>query len=303
MNRSNDLYQKVTDEIIAALEKGVIPWVRPWREGESVVPMNALSGRFYHGINIPLLWNSAEQQGYESDRWLTFTQIRNTGGNIRKGEKSTLAVFYLPQQREVVDSNGNTVLDADGNPKVTSYAVVREFRLFNLQQCEGLPEAFSQPVVMVDDPIAAAEQVVRQSAVTITHRRQNRAYYSPGRDCIIMPHPEQFTSREDYYGTLLHELTHATGHASRLSRDGITTGNHTFGDPTYSFEELVAEMGSAFLCAHVGIQAKLQHDSYIASWLKVLQQDKKTIFRASGLARNACEYLLERAQQPLALSA
>lgn len=247
MNRSNDLYQKVTDEIIAALEKGVIPWVRPWREGEPVVPMNALSGRLYHGINIPLLWNSAERQGYESDRWLTFTQIRNAGGNIRKGERSTLAVFYLPQQREVVDSNGSTVLDADGNPKVTSYAVVREFRLFNIQQCEGLPEAFSQPVVMVDDPIAAAEQVARQSAVTITHRRQNRAYYSPGRDCIIMPHPEQFASREDYYGTLLHELTHATGHASRLNRNGITAGNHTFGDPTYSFEELIAEMGSAFL--------------------------------------------------------
>ncbi|EIX9035746.1 TPA: zincin-like metallopeptidase domain-containing protein [Klebsiella oxytoca] len=303
MNRSNDLYQKVTDEIIAALEKGVIPWVRPWREGEPVAPMNALSGRFYHGINIPLLWNSAERQGYESDRWLTFTQIRNAGGNIRKGEKSTLAVFYLPQQREVVDSNGNTVLDADGNPKLTSYAVVREFRLFNIQQCEELPEAFSQPVVMVDDPIAAAEQVARQSAVVITHRRQNRAYYSPGRDCIIMPHPEQFTSREDYYGTLLHELTHATGHASRLNRDGITAGKHTFGDPMYSFEELVAEMGAAFLCAHVGIQSKLQHDSYIASWLKVLQQDKKAIFRASGLARNACEYLLERAQQPLALSA
>ena len=265
--------------------------------------MNALSGRLYHGINIPLLWHSAERQGYESDRWLTFTQIRNAGGNIRKGEKSTLAVFYLPQQREVVDSNGSTVLDADGNPKVTSYAVVREFRLFNIQQCEGLPEAFSQPVVMVDDPIAAAEQVAQQSAVVITHRRQNRAYYSPGRDCIIMPHPEQFTSREDYYGTLLHELTHATGHASRLNRDGITTGKHTFGDPTYSFEELVAEMGAAFLCAHVGIQSKLQHDSYIASWLKVLQQDKKAIFHASGLARNACEYLLERAQQPLALSA
>lgn len=303
MNRSNDLYQKVTDEIIAALEKGVIPWVRPWREGEPVVPMNALSGRLYHGINIPLLWNSAERLGYESDRWLTFTQIRNAGGNVRKGEKSTLAVFYLPQQREVVNSNGNTVLDADGNPKVTSYAVVREFRLFNIQQCEGLPEAFSQPVVMVDDPIAAAEQVARQSAVVITHRRQNRAYYSPGRDCIIMPHPEQFASREDYYCTLLHELTHATGHASRLNRDGITAGKHTFGDPTYNFEELVAEMGAAFLCAHVGIQSKLQHDSYIASWLKVLQQDKKAIFRASGLARNACEYLLERAQQPLALSA
>lgn len=118
-----------------------------------------------------------------------------------------------------------------------------------------------------------------------------------------MPHPEQFTAREDYYGTLLHELTHATGHTSRLNRDDITGGTHTFGDPAYSFEELIAEMGSAFLCAHVGIQAKLQHDSYIDSWLKVLRQDKKAIFRASGLARNAGEYLLERAQQPLALSA
>lgn len=181
MNRSNDLYQKVTDEIIAALEKGVIPWIRPRREGEPIVPMNALSGRFYHGINIPLLWNSAERQGYESDRWLTFTQIRNAGGNVRKGEKSKLAA----QQREVVDSYGNTVLDANGNPKVASYAVVLEFGLFNIQQCEDLPQAFSQPVMMVDDPIAAAEQIARQSVVTITHRRLDRAYYSPGRDCII----------------------------------------------------------------------------------------------------------------------
>lgn len=123
--------------------------------------MNALSGRLYHGINIPLLWHSAERQGYESDRWLTFTQIHNAGGSIRKGEKSTLAVFYLPQQREVVDSNGSPVLGTDGNPKITSYAVVREFRLFNIQQCDSLPDTFSQPVVMVDDPIAAAEQVAR----------------------------------------------------------------------------------------------------------------------------------------------
>ncbi|WP_245880213.1 zincin-like metallopeptidase domain-containing protein [Superficieibacter electus] len=111
-------------------------------------------------------------------------------------------MLYLPQQREVVDSNGNTVLDADGNPKVTSYALIREFRLFNIQQCEGLPEAFSQPVGMVDDPIAAAEQIAWQSAVVITHRCQNLAYYSPRCDCIIMPHPAQFTSREDYYGTV-----------------------------------------------------------------------------------------------------
>ena len=303
MDRSNDIYQKVTDQIIAELENGNVPWIRPWRDGEPPFPINALSGRPYHGINVPLLWNSADKQSFASDRWLTFHQVSALGGQVRRGEKSSLAVLYLPRTQEETDALGKPLLDKDGEPKVRHFGIIREFRLFNLSQCDGLPQTLSEPFTRPAEPVETAEAIAMKSGVTLHHRRQSKAYYKPATDLVMMPHPQQFESSEAYYATLLHKLTHATGHASRLNRDGITAGKHTFGDPTYSFEELVAEMGAAFLCAHVGIQSKLQHDSYIASWLKVLQQDKKAIFRASGLARNACEYLLERAQQPLALSA
>ncbi|HBS5676392.1 ArdC family protein [Klebsiella sp. 141240] len=303
MDRSNNIYQKVTDEIIEALQQGCPPWVRPWRDGEPVFPINAASGRAYHGINVPFLWRSADKNGYENDRWLTFHQAIEAGGNVRKGEKSSLAVLYLPQEKEVLGSNGAPVADKDGNPQVRHFALVREFRLFNVAQCEGLPAAFFEPIAQVDAPQETAEAIRRYSGVPVIHRRQQRAYYYPSRDIVVLPHPEQFESQEHYYSTLLHELTHATGHASRLNREAITSGAAQFGNAMYAAEELTAELGSAFLCAHAGIPGRLQHASYIASWLQILQEDNRAIFRASGQARNACDWLLKQTEQPQRLSA
>ncbi|MDN8554974.1 ArdC family protein [Citrobacter werkmanii] len=299
-----DIYQKITDDIIEALEQGQAPWVRPWRDGEPVFPVNIASGRAYNGINIPLLWRSADKNGYENDRWLTFHQALQAGGNVRKGEKSTFAALYLPKERELRDKDGTQLLNDDGTPQVTQFAIMREFRLFNVAQCEGLPESFFAPVAQILSPLDTAENIKTHSGVTIAHSQQNKAYYYPAQDRIMLPHPAQFPGKEAYYSTLLHELTHATGHHSRLSREGITSPTARFGNAHYAFEELVAEMGSAFLCAHAGIPSRLQHASYIASWLKILREDNKAIIRASGQARQACEWLLKQAaEQPYRLSA
>lgn len=261
MDRSNDIYQKVTDQIIAELENGNVPWIRPWRDGEPPFPINALSGRPYHGINVPLLWNSADKQSFASDRWLTFHQVSALGGQVRRGEKSSLAVLYLPRTQEETDAFGQPLLDKDGEPKVRHFGIIREFRLFNLSQCDGLPQSLSEPFTRPAEPVEMADSIAMNSGVTLRHRRQSKAYYKPATDLVMMPHPQQFESSEAYYATLLHELTHATGHASRLNRPGIAGAERT--EALYAAEELVAEMGSAFLCAHCGIQGRLQHASYI----------------------------------------
>lgn len=301
MDRSNDIYQKVTDQIIAELENGNVPWIRPWRDGEPPFPINALSGRPYHGINVPLLWNSADKQSFASDRWLTFHQVSALGGQVRRGEKSSLAVLYLPRTQEETDTLGQPLLDKDGEPKVRHFGIIREFRLFNLSQCDGLPQSLSEPFTRPTEPVEMAETIAKNSGVTLRHRRQSKAYYKPATDLVMMPHPQQFESSEAYYATLLHELTHATGHVSRLNRTGIAGAEHT--KALYAAEELVAEMGSAFLCAHCGIQGRLQHASYIGYWLDILRQDKRAVIRASGMARHASEWLLNAVPQPCQLSA
>ena len=301
MDRSNDIYQKVTDQIIAELENGNVPWIRPWRDGEPPFPINALSGRPYHGINVPLLWNSADKQSFASDRWLTFHQVSALGGQVRRGEKSSLAVLYLPRTQEETDALGQPLLDKDGEPKVRHFGIICEFRLFNLSQCDDLPQTLSEPFIRPADPVETAEAIALNSGVTLRHRRQSEAYYRPATDLVMMPHPQQFESSEAYYATLLHELTHATGHASRLNRPGIAGAERT--EALYAAEEMVAEMGSAFLCAYCGIQGSLQHASYIGHWLDILRQDKQALIRASGMARQASEWLLNPVPQPCQLSA
>ncbi|MEL4016932.1 ArdC family protein [Dryocola clanedunensis] len=295
MDRHHDIYQKVTDQIIVELEQDCIPWLRPWRDGEPPFPINALSGRPYHGINIPLLWSRASQESFASDRWLTFHQVRLLGGWVHKGEKSSLAVLYLPRFRELRDDQGKPLLDDTGTPRRHHFGIAREFRLFNLSQCDGLPSSLYDPVSRPDQPVEAAEAIVAHSGVKVRHRVQSQAYYQPATDRVMMPHPLQFESREAYYATLLHELTHATGHPSRLNRTGIA--NTGAEGEAYAMEEMVAEMGSAFLCAHCGIEGRLQHASYISYWLALLRQDKHAVIRASGMARNACEWLFNTTPQ------
>ena len=299
----SDIYLDVTQKIVAALDQGVIPWIKPWSPvhpgAYQPFPINAITGRSYSGINIPLLWAEARLKGYTQDRWLTFNQARKAGGHIRKDEHSTLAVLYKPMSREQQDETGQPVLDEQGNAKRVQFAILKTHCLFNIEQTEGV-ENLDTEVIASDDgsPLLnqdLAEQLLIDSCARIDHRPSDEAFYLPIADRIQLPTKPQFNSEGDYYATALHELTHWTGHHSRLKREGIV-GQHHFGTTEYAFEELVAEMGAAFLCALTGIQGELRHEGYIASWLKLLKDDKRAIFRASGHARDAADFLLELQQ-------
>lgn len=300
-----DLYQQVTDKIIVALENGVPPWRRPWRSAQNVhgssLPVNAVTGRAYSGINVPLLWMAAEEHGYTSDRWLTFRQAKAAGGYVRRNETSALAIIYKPFEKQARDGSDN-LLFRDGEPVMEQLAMLKQLQLFNVAQCEGLPDSVSgedavpapeeQHTELSVTQLRQLQQILTATGVGCDHRRQDRAYYRTGADRIVMPTVSQFRTEADYWSTLLHELVHASGHGSRLNREGITLSSRQFGDPVYAFEELIAETGSAFLCAELGITGDVQHESYLAGWLRVLREDKRAIFRACRFAREASEYLL-----------
>lgn len=302
-----DIYQNVTNKIVAALDQGIIPWIKPWSPARGSTyhpfPINAITGRPYRGVNIHLLWAEAQLQRFSQDRWLTFNQARSAGGHIRKGEHSTLAVLYKTLVREAKDEHGKPILDEAGNPEMTQVAWLKANFLFNIEQTEGLEglyetEAEDSPPTDEFDPNLYAEQLLQRSGARIVHRPTDQAFYNPSQDLIQLPERKQFDSESGYYATALHELTHWTGHASRLKR------HHTFapspcGVDAYAFEELVAEMGAAFLCARAGIQGELRHEGYINSWLKALKSDKKFLFLAGGFAREASEYLINLAEDPL----
>lgn len=295
----SDIYLDVTNKIVSALSQGAIPWIKPWTtsgsSADAPFPINAITQRPYAGINIPLLWAEARLRGYRQDRWLTYNQVRKAGGHVRKGEQSTLAVLYKPMSKEAHDEDGQVVRDEQGNVKMVQFALLRTHCLFNIEQTEGLPNEEQQndngedTMAFIDH--APAERLLAASGAHIEHRYGDSAFYLPIRDLIQLPTKAQFVDVGSYYATALHELTHWSGHHSRLNREGIT-GGHTFGSAAYAFEELVAEMGAAFLCALTGTQGELRHEEYLASWLKILKEDKRAIFRASGLAREASEYLL-----------
>lgn len=300
-----DIYQAITNQIVASLEQGDIPWVgKPWEGGRTfVTPSNAISGRPYNGINVPLLWTMAEQRKFSQDRWLTFRQAKEAGGTVRKGERSTLACFYKPMKREIVGDDGEPVLDEEGNPREKHFAILRGFNLFNIDQCDGLPdEIVNAPAKVVDgiQNIEVLDDVIEGCGIRVVHSLDcEGAMYLPDQDRVLLPAKERFRDAEGYYSTALHELTHATGHESRLARPGVTDFNG-FGTPEYAFEELVAQMGSAFMCGHFGIRNEAFDYFYIANWIQVLKEDKKAIFRASGAARLAAEFLKQAYAERLA---
>lgn len=302
-----NIYQYVTDKIVAALDQGVAPWIKPWSSSGSAdvnhhqpYPINAVTQRPYSGINLPLLWAEARLQGFTQDRWLTFNQAKKAGGHIRKGEHSTLAVLYKPMEHEEQTESGQPVLDENGQPKVAHFGILKTHFLFNIEQTEGL-EMLNDTLLETEPsdpflPNSAAENLLLSSGANIIHRFADEAFYHPIRDLIQLPTKAQFHDQSGYYATALHELTHWTGHHSRLKREGVTSPC-PFGSPDYAFEELIAEMGAAFLCAYAGIQGELRHEGYIDSWLGLLKADNRAIFRASGQARCASEYVLNLEQQ------
>ncbi|MEX9840407.1 ArdC family protein [Providencia rettgeri] len=305
---ARDIYQEVTDRIVAALEKGAAPWKRPWRLAQGIragLPVNALTGNAYQGINVLLLWLSAAEQGFGSDLWLTYRQAQQLGGHVRKGEVATDTVIFKPLKVPAKDRNGDVLRDERGEVVMTEVPMIKANSLFHVSQCDELPAHFYANSRIPDEEIPGvplpdmhrAQALLNASGVKVTNAAQNQAYYSPLNDRIVMPLPSQFDREADYWATLLHELVHSTGHKSRLNREGITSSSRKFGDPAYSFEELIAEMGSAFLCAQLGVQGEVNHESYLQCWLQVLKADKKALFRAATQARIASEFLLTAAGQ------
>jgi len=278
-----DIYNAVTNSIIAALEQGVPPWIRPWRKGAGI-PSNLVTGKPYRGINVIMLNVAALSGNYTDSRWLTFNQANEIGARIRKGEHGTQIVFYQLRKKDDASRPDDAEAVKRGIP------IMKCFTVFNASQLESLPAHFEQLSDQAWEPIDCAEQLLSQSGAVIRHGG-NRAYYLPTEDYIQLPPVASFGQSDGYYSTALHELCHWTGHPTRLDR----VQGRVNGKEAYAFEELIAEIGAAFLCTHCGLPARLEHASYIDSWLNALRRDKRLIFVAASGAQKAVDFVLEQA--------
>ena len=282
------VYQVITDRVITLLEQGTVPWHKPWQGGQSM-PQNLVSRRPYRGVNVFLL----HAMSYASPYWLTFRQAQELGGSVRRGEKACPVVFWKWLD---VDEAG---AGPTGKRRVP---FLRYYSVFNAAQCEGI----DAHVPAIDGtqrphtPIETAEQIVaampRRPAV---RHGLERAFYDPSGDSVGMPAPERFDRPADYYNVLFHELTHATGHESRLNRKGVSGTDglwSAFGSQPYCREELVAEMGAAFLCGHAGIVERTLDNSaaYVAAWLARLKDDVRLVVQAAAQAQRAADFILAR---------
>ena len=285
-----DIYQRITDQIVAELEKGVRPWLKPWNAehaaGRITRPLRA-NGVPYRGINILMLWAAATGNGFAAPLWLTYKQAQELGGQVRKGEKGSLVVYANTITRIEQDTDTGEDLERQ-IPFMKGYTV------FNAEQVDGLPAHFYALQEPALDPVARDERADAFFAAARADIRHggNQAYYAIGEDRVQMPPFEAFRDAESYYATLAHELTHWTRHPSRLDRE---FGRKKWGDEGYAKEELVAELGAAFLSAQLDLtpEPRADHASYIASWLKVLKDDKRAIFTAAAHAQRAADYLID----------
>jgi len=277
-----DAYQAITDRIIAALERGTVPWRTPWRARGH---RNALSERPYRGINLLVLALTALEGGFDDARWLTYRQAASRGGHVRRGEHGTQVVLWKWIERED---------DADGELS-QRYPLLRLFTVFNVAQCDGLE---LPPVDGVEafDPLDWAEGIVAGYAGgPALHFNAEGAYYVPSRDEVHLPPRTSFPTADGYYATLFHELAHSTGHPSRLNREGYQTAAR-FGSESYSREELAAEFAAAFLGNEAGIDPSRveQSAAYIASWLRALRDDQRLAVIAAGQGQRAADHVLGR---------
>jgi antirestriction protein ArdC len=282
-----DVYAKVTSQIVNAIEQGVGNWRMPWHTSGRFAssPINATSRKAYRGINTVCLWAAAESKGYDSGEWATYAQWQERGAQVRKGEKATTVVFWK------FANNANETEDGETPASGSRLLFTRGYAVFNAAQVDGYtPKA--EPAVSMPERIERAETWFQSIGATVSNGG-NRAYYAPGTDHIQMPPFAAFDENVSYYSTLAHEHTHWTARAERCDRQ---LGKR-FGDSAYAAEELIAELGAAFVCAHLGLstEPREDHAQYIQSWLKVLRADKRAIFTAASKAQQAADYLIQRA--------
>jgi antirestriction protein ArdC len=271
-------YDRITERIVSLLEQGTVPWHKPWNITTGL-PRNLVSQKPYRGINVFLLM----AMGYESPHWLTFRQAVQLGGSVKKGEKSCPVVFWKPME----------VLDKESG-EIEKIPFLRLYHVFNVAQCEGLKSP--EPGQANGNGTIKSEEIVANmpQPPAIKHG-MTRAYYSPSNDIVGMPEPKRFDTGDAYHATLFHELVHSTGHEKRLKRLSITEPNGYGSDP-YCKEELIAEIGSAFLCGHAGIVERTIDNSaaYIENWLQQLKDDKTLIVYAAAQAQKAADFILGR---------
>lgn len=274
-----DVYTTITDKIIAALESGVRPWARPWQDGGIPVHPRRANGEKYRGINTVLLWIEQETKGYKSPYWVTFRQAAADGGHVRKGEKGTTVVYASAFVKDA---------GSDAEKKIP---FLRAYTVFNVEQCEGLPEKYfpKAPTFTPKQKIEHAEAFFARLGANLSIGG-DRAFYAPSLDQICIPNIDAFVSPEAYYAVKAHEFVHWTSHKTRLDRNFNSRG---FGSEGYAKEELVAELGAAFLCADLGLSAEPREDhaAYIQAWLKALKNDKRLIVSAASYATKAVAYL------------
>lgn len=273
-------YQIVTESIIKQLESGVAPWRKPWR---TELPVNLVSGKPYRGLNVFLLGS----QGYGSRYWLTFNQAKKLGGHIRKGERSSLVTFWHIGDEKIIRN-------ADGIERKSKPFLLRYYNVFNVEQTENIADKLG--LTGASSRVADLEQceAIVSGMPNAPKREQSaHAWYRPSTDTVGMPSKSLFTSAEEFYSTLFHELTHSTGHASRVGREGIEQLN-TFGSESYSKEELIAEMGAAMLCGVTGIAPSTIQNSaaYLQSWIDRLRGDSKLLVSAASAAQKASDFIL-----------
>jgi antirestriction protein ArdC len=276
-------YEIITERILQKLEHGIVPWHKPWEQG---IPRNLVTHKPYRGINVFLTANA----GFTLPYWLTLKQANAQDGTIRKGEKGTPVIFWKWLHRFATTADAT---DDTDDTTAKHIPLLRYYTVFNLEQCTGI-DAPAMTREAAFTPIEICEKLVGNmpQRPTITHGTP-KAYYRPLSDCINMPHAKLFDTSEAYYSTLFHELTHSTGHESRLNRHNEQGANCQFDSPEYSKEELIAEMGAAFLCGICNIENHTVDNSaaYIASWLRVLNSDKQLVILAAAQAQRAADFI------------
>jgi antirestriction protein ArdC len=282
-----NLYEQITNRIIAELEAGRVPWVQPWESAKAGIgmPYNAVSDRRYSGINVLTLWDAIISRGFASHAFLTFRQAIALGGNVRRGEQG-IGVIYT---RRFIPREERRRAHIEGREPSGGIPFLKWFTVFSIEQCEGLPEHICEPPPPIPDGLILpqAESLIAATGADFRIGGPS-AFYSPSRDYVQVPRPDVFHDPVNWHRTAFHELGHWVGGGARLNRDQ----SGVFGSMAYGKEELVAELTASFVCAALGITPTVRHADYIGSWLEIIRGDDRAILRAASAASKAADYLL-----------
>lgn len=282
-----NLYEQITNRIIAELEAGRLPWVQPWESAKASIgmPYNAVSDRRYSGINILTLWDAIVSRGFESHAFLTFRQAIALGGNVRRGERG-IGVIYT---RRFIPKEERHRADIEGREPLGGIPFLKWFTIFSVEQCEGLPAHICEPPPPIPEGLILPQAEALIAATGDDFRIGGpSAFYSPANDYVQVPRPDAFHDPVNWHRTAFHELGHWAGGAARLNRDQ----SGVFGSVAYGKEELCAELTASFVCAALGITPTVRHADYIGSWLEIIRGDDRAILRAASAASKAADYLL-----------